>query len=83
MAALEDHVRRLAGADGSVVLTRARHRMALAEAAGHLSQALLVELAELRGEELRLAMLALGRVTGAVSVEEVLDSVFGQFCIGK
>ena len=42
-----------------------------------------MELAELRGEALRLAMQALGRLTGAIGVEDLLDTVFNQFCIGK
>ena len=58
-------------------LTRARHRAGVTEAARHL------ELGELRGEALRLAMRALGRLTGTVGVEDLLDSVFGEFCIGK
>jgi len=83
LTALETEVRRLAGSSGTAVLTRARHRLALEDAAAHLALALENDLAELRGEELRLAVQALGRITGAVGVEEVLDSVFGQFCIGK
>jgi tRNA modification GTPase len=38
---------------------------------------------ELRGEDLRLGLRALGRVTGAVVVEDILDTIFSQFCIGK
>lgn len=38
---------------------------------------------ELRGEELRLAGDALGRITGAVDVEELLGLIFSEFCIGK
>jgi tRNA modification GTPase len=37
----------------------------------------------LRGEDLRLAMRALGRITGHVGVEDILDAVFSRFCIGK
>ncbi|RCH86810.1 mitochondrial splicing system relatd protein, partial [Rhizopus azygosporus] len=37
----------------------------------------------LSAEELRLAANALGRVTGRIDVEKVLDVLFGQFCIGK
>lgn len=83
LAALEDHARRLAGLAQTPVLTRARHRAALSEAADHLTASLQAPWPELRGEELRLAVLALGRITGAVGVEDVLDSVFRQFCIGK
>jgi tRNA modification GTPase len=74
---------RLTQAAGPAPLTRARHRAAVTEAAGHLAAAREIGLAELRGEELRLAMQALGRLTGAVGVEDVLDSIFRHFCIGK
>ena len=34
-------------------------------------------------EELRIAMQAMGRITGQVGVEDVLDQIFSKFCIGK
>src|ERR1700757_2413579 len=37
----------------------------------------------LAAEELRLAASALGRITGKVDVEQVLDALFSTFCIGK
>jgi tRNA modification GTPase len=41
------------------------------------------EAAELRAEDLRRAAQALGRLVGAIAVEDVLAQVFGRFCIGK
>lgn len=38
---------------------------------------------ELAAEELRVAAKALGRVTGAIDTEDLLDAIFGEFCIGK
>jgi tRNA modification GTPase len=38
---------------------------------------------DLLSEELRIAARALGRVTGRVDVEDVLDVIFRDFCIGK
>jgi len=38
---------------------------------------------ELRAENMRLASQYLGRITGDVDVEEILDVIFSQFCIGK
>ena len=38
---------------------------------------------ELRAEDLRRAATALGRVTGRVDVEDVLDQIFARFCVGK
>jgi tRNA modification GTPase len=82
-AALEEAVRDLTAATGPAVLSRSRHQASLAEAAVALRAADLASLPELRGEELRVAMQALGRITGAVDVEAILDTVFGAFCIGK
>ena len=73
----------LTGHAGSAPLTRARHRAGIEGAAANLADAAQAEWPELRGEALRLAMQALGRLTGAVGVEDLLDTVFGQFCIGK
>ena len=80
---LAEHVREMTAVQGPAPLTRARHRAALQEAAGSLDAALAAPQPELRGEDLRLALRALGRLTGQVGVEDILDSVFRQFCIGK
>ena len=69
--------------EGPPPLTRARHRAALQEAATRLAAAREAPHPELRGEDLRLALRAIGRITGQIGVEDILDSVFRQFCIGK
>jgi tRNA modification GTPase len=68
------------------LVTHARQRHALQEASTRLDTAVAVAARgrdELVAEELRLAARALGRVTGRVDVEEVLDEVFRNFCVGK
>ena len=75
--------RQMTESSGPPPLTRARHRAALLEAASLLDAAEHADLPELRGEDLRLAMRALGRITGHVGVEDILDTVFSRFCIGK
>lgn len=66
------------------VLTRARHRQAVEACAAALSRAgLTAEVPELQAEDLRAAADALGRVTGRVDVEQLLDVIFRDFCIGK
>jgi tRNA modification GTPase len=65
------------------VLTRARHRQALEEAVASLRRSFSAALPELRAEDLRLALRSLGRITGAVDVEDLLDVIFRDFCIGK
>lgn len=70
-------------AAGAPLLTRLRHREALVECVAALGRSERAALPELRAEDLRLALRALGRITGRVDVEELLDSVFREFCIGK
>jgi tRNA modification GTPase len=86
IAALAGKVRdRLEAASEAPVLTRARHRRALEDAALSLERALEIvdDQPELVAEEIRLALRALGRITGRVDIEELLDVVFRDFCIGK
>ena len=65
------------------LLTRARHREALEEALAALSRARSAPLPELKAEDLRLASRSLGRITGAVDVEDLLGVIFRDFCLGK
>ena len=64
-------------------LTRARHRTYLEDAVAALERSQKVPDRELLGEDLRLALRSLGRITGQVDVEDILDVVFREFCIGK
>ena len=89
--ALEKRVERRMGRGESPVITRERHRSSIEETAaclrrfmagsenGEMTNARL----ELVAEDLRLAARTLGRVTGKIGVEELLDVVFRDFCIGK
>jgi tRNA modification GTPase len=78
-----DEARALTETTGPPALTRARHRAALVGVAAALRQASEATHPELRGEDLRTALLDIGRITGRISPDEVLESIFGQFCIGK
>ena len=64
-------------------LTRQRHRLHLEEAQNFLDLSLKQEAPELMAQELRFAVNALGRITGQVDVEDLLDVIFKDFCIGK
>ncbi len=75
--------KRLETKDESPALSRPRHRHALNEALASLRHAQDAKEPELFAEDLRLASRAIGRITGSVDVEEILDSVFRDFCIGK
>jgi tRNA modification GTPase len=82
---LQQKVQQKLDSDGAPLLTRPRHRQALGEALGALRHGLETpaDRPELLAEDLRLAMRAIGRITGRVDVEELLDFVFRDFCIGK
>ncbi len=71
------------GAEAAAGISRHRHRRALEDCRDALARVGTAELPELVAEELRLALRALGRVTGRVDVEDLLDIVFADFCIGK
>ena len=83
IAMLTDRARALLPRDGDVAIN-ARHREALAETLAALEEARashhdLI----LASESLRHARAALDRVTGRAGVEDMLDALFGTFCIGK
>ncbi len=80
-------VSRVFEAGAGPALTRERYRGCLRECLAGLRRCREAELpellAELLAEELRLATRALGRITGRVDVEDLLDVIFREFCIGK
>ncbi|CAE7869320.1 mnmE [Symbiodinium sp. KB8] len=88
LSGLEEEIRTRYGAmdaeSNSTLITRERHRQHVEECLrcleGFLAQPATVDLA---AEELRRAMTSLGRITGRVDVEDLLDIIFTDFCIGK
>ncbi|MEM8839308.1 MAG: tRNA uridine-5-carboxymethylaminomethyl(34) synthesis GTPase MnmE [Pseudomonadota bacterium] len=66
------------------LITRQRHRECVADGIAALEGALDQQLPlEIRAEQLRLASDAMARILGVIDVEDLLDVVFGEFCIGK
>ena len=65
------------------LVTRARHRHALESCVAALDRFAEAVLPELAAEDLRAAARGLGRITGRVDVEDMLDALFREFCIGK
>ena len=84
---LTEKVEALFGASENPVITRARHREGLVDCVEALARARMGLMGGLDpalvAEDLRIAMRALGRITGRVDVEDLLDVVFRDFCIGK
>lgn len=81
--ALTDWATSVARPGEPALLAHARHRAAFADAADALRDAAVTDDLVLRTEELRRAAQALGRIAGRVDVDDVLDRIFSQFCIGK
>ncbi len=71
------------GAAGSLLPTRLRHVELLEEGKAFIERALVQTDLELQAEDLRLAGERLGRIVGIVDVDDLLDVIFSQFCIGK
>ncbi|MDD9331262.1 MAG: tRNA uridine-5-carboxymethylaminomethyl(34) synthesis GTPase MnmE [Wolbachia sp.] len=65
------------------VITRQRHRNYVQKALKHLQYFDINKPIELISEDLRLTSMELGKVTGIINVEEILDSIFSTFCVGK
>ncbi len=86
VTALTAFARNYFSATEPALVTRARHRRALDDTVAALDRALAERTAgreELIAEELRAAATTLGRLTGRVDVEDILDVIFRDFCIGK
>ncbi len=74
---------RLTDTQGMAALARPRQVACIRDSVAALQAAARLQEPELRSEELRRAAAALARLTGLIGVEEILDAVFGSFCIGK
>jgi tRNA modification GTPase len=83
LARLEAAVAERASSGGTPLVTRARHRAALEDCVTALHRFAGAYLPELAAEDLRAAVQSLGRITGRVDVEDMLDVIFREFCIGK
>ena len=71
------------GLAASPSLTRTRHRRSLEDCLAALQRYDPKGTTELAAEDLRQAARALGQVVGRVGVEDILDVIFMEFCIGK
>jgi tRNA modification GTPase len=84
-ATIAAHAGGAAGTSGDPVISSARHRALVDDCLAGLKAFLAGDArqSELRAEDLRRAAAALGRITGRIDAEDVLDQVFSRFCIGK
>jgi len=68
---------------GTASITRERHRKFLSNALESLERAAEQESMVLQAEDIRMAVREIGKITGSVEIEELLDIIFSDFCIGK
>jgi tRNA modification GTPase len=85
IAALVDFTQHYFGGTEGGLISRTRQRKLLQETATSLRRSVAVvgQGEELAAEELRLATHSLGRLLGRVDVEDILDVIFREFCVGK
>lgn len=83
LAMLQAHLPDLAGNTALSMPSRRRHVDCLRQAGAALVRSMEARELELQAEQLRQAGDALGRITGRVDVEKLLDVIFSEFCIGK
>ncbi len=85
MSALVDFVQAYFGGGEGGLIARERQRQLLQQTAASLQRSIsmLDRGEELAAEDLRAAAFSLGRLLGRVDVEDILDVIFREFCIGK
>jgi tRNA modification GTPase len=83
LAAIKGRIIEQFSSSSGSFITRARHRALLAEAGQYLEKSKQDLALELKCEELRQAAQAIGKITGKIQVDDVLDIIFKSFCIGK
>jgi tRNA modification GTPase len=85
IAALVEFARDYFGSDEGALIGRARQRKLLQQTEASLQRSIdaVGDGQELAAEDLRLAAQSLGRLLGRVDVEDILDVIFREFCIGK
>ncbi len=80
---LEERVKIFTSSAGYPPITRARYRHSLNAVVDNLLEFSLQKNIEFAAEDLRLAVREIGKITGKVEVDDILDLIFSGFCIGK
>ncbi len=83
LEAIFERIKNRFTSNSNLLITRKRYREALLEVIENLSYFGFDKDIELTAEDVRLAARSLGKITGQIEIEEILDKIFGDFCIGK
>jgi tRNA modification GTPase len=80
---IENFAKSIISPSSSPVITRTRYRYHLKECISHLQNFSIDNDLELAAEDLRMATSEIAKITGNIDVDDILDQIFGNFCIGK
>ena len=80
---IENHISRQFTSTSGALITRQRYREALNDVLEYLTEFNLNKPIELAAEDVRMAARSIGKITGRIEINEILDKIFGSFCIGK
>lgn len=80
---LQNIIKNNFSSSSNFLITRVRYKKSLEKCLESLENFSLDKEIELSAEDIRLACRSIGQITGAVHIDEILDKIFGSFCIGK
>jgi tRNA modification GTPase len=80
---LEEKILDIIPSHAAPAITQERYRIALKNSVEHLKNFSMQKNIELSSEDLRMTAREIGKITGKVGVENILDVIFSRFCIGK
>ena len=83
LKSISDKIKDKFSSNSGLLITRQRYREALRNTVNYLSEFNFNKEIELLAEDIRLACREIGKITGRIEVDEILDKIFGSFCIGK
>lgn len=80
---LEEKILEIIPTQNSPLITQERYRVALKNSVENLENFSLHKNIELAAEDLRMTAREIGKITGKIDIENILDVIFSRFCIGK
>lgn len=83
LEAIKEQISSRFTSNSGMLISRRRYREALQNVIEYLSGFSFEKEIELTAEDIRLAAREIGKITGRIEVDEILDKIFGSFCIGK
>lgn len=83
LQSIENNIKNKFTSGSNLLITRRRYKDALQNAVNSLQRFSFDKEIELTAEDIRIAAREIGKITGRIEIDEVLDKIFGSFCIGK